>query len=314
MSEEIKNSLPNTPQKECKTMVYKITIGVLTAIIIILLWMLWTSKNDNQIVTDENIEVSAEKAGLESELAVLMQEHNEIKAEYGDLSEQMSTKDSVIMAKEEEIKKMLGRTHDYRKVKRQLKLLRGIQQSYVDQLDSLYTVNHKLQEEIVVYKSDLTIANTKTRAQEDSIATYKQKVTVGSRMKAYNVLGKGINLKGKTAREVETYKARNVDRVKICFTVAENPLVKAGKRTVYIRMARPDKQIIMRGAGDEYAFEVNGQKLQYSMKQDIDYQNQAMKLCMNWDKQSKDAAMKGTYHISVYLDGEEIGQSSFTLE
>lgn len=311
MSEEIKNS---NQQKECKTTAYKVTIGVLVAIILILAWMLWDSKKDNQVISDENIEVNAEKLGLEQELNSLMDEHNTIKAEYGELSEQMSEKDSIIQANAEEIKKMLARTHDYRKVKRQLKILRGIQQSYIDQLDSLYTVNHKLEEEIVGYKQDLTKANTKTRAQADSIENYRAKVEVGSRMKAYNVSGKGINLKGKTMREVETLKARNVDRVKICFTIAENPLVKAGKRTVYIRLARPDKQIIARGMGDEYAFEVNGQKLQYSMKQEVDYQNRAMNLCLNWDKRTDDSAMKGKYHISVYLDGEEIGQSSFTLE
>jgi hypothetical protein len=70
----------------------------------------------------------------------------------------------------------------------------------------------------------------------------------------------------------------------------------------------------MQGKGDEYSFEANGTKLQYSMKKEIDYQNKSINVTLNWDKKSSSPAMKGKYHIAIYMDGRMIGQSQFELE
>jgi len=120
---------------------YKITIGIMAAIIAILLWMLLFTKEQVKAVEGEKDNVEQERVQLEGELDSLMVEYEQVQNEYGELTDSMSTKDSVIQAKSQEIKKLLAKTHDYRKIKRQLRILRGIQQSYVDQLDSLYTVN-----------------------------------------------------------------------------------------------------------------------------------------------------------------------------
>jgi hypothetical protein len=59
--------------------------------------------------------------------------------------------------------------------------------------------------------------------------------------------------------------------------------------------------------GDEYSFDANGTKLQYTMKKDFDYANKSINMCMNWDKVVETTPMKGLYTITVYLDGQIIG-------
>jgi len=293
---------------------YKITIGIMAAIIAVLLWMLLFSNEKVKVVTIEKDNIEQQRQQLEGELDSLMFEYEQVQNEYGELTDSMTTKDSIIQAKSAEIKKLLAKTHDYRKIKRQLRILRGIQQSYVDQLDSLYTVNHELEKKLDVANSQIKQERSKTQALSQEKEELSAKVEAGSVIKAYNVTGTAFHLKGTKRREVETRKARRTDRIKICFTLAENLVAEPGKKNVYIRVARPDGVIIRRGDGDEYSFQANGSKLQYTMKKEIDYKNKAIDMCVLWDKRGDNDAMKGTYNISVFMDNQKIGSSSFTLE
>jgi hypothetical protein len=297
--------------KKQSTVGYKVTIGILIAIIAVLLWMILYSREEIKAV---NIEKEEIKFSLTGELDSLMVEHLEVKREYGELSEQALQKDSIIQANAKEIKRLIAKTSDYRRIKRKLNYLRKIHQSYIDQLDSIYTINRELHKELDIAHQQINKTNQKAKKLSKEKEQLTRIVESGAILKAYNVKGVTYHLKGKTNREVETYKARRVDRVKIRFTVSENPLAKPGKRIAYIRIARPDGLIIMKGKGDEYSFEANGTKLQYSMKKEIDYQNKAINVTLNWDKKSSSPAMEGKYHIAVYMDGRMIGQSQFELE
>ena len=301
-------------QKTDDTKKYKIIIGIMAAVIAVLLWMLLFTNEKVKVVTDEKGQVEAEKVQLQTEFDSLMYQYDQIKAEYGDLTDSISTKDSIILANAKEIKRLLAKTHDYNRIKRKLNYLRSIQQSYIDQLDSLYTVNHELEQKLDMANKTIRQEKTKAETLSKEKEELSQKVEAGSVIKAYNVKGTAYHLKGTKQREVETVKARRVDRIKICFTLAENPVAEPGKRTVYLRIARPDGQIIRRGDGDEYSFMYDGKKLQFTMKKEIDYTNKMMSMCLKWDKRSDEPAMKGTYEVSVFMDGKKIGASSFTLE
>lgn len=297
--------------KNKSTIGYKITIGILVVIIAVLLWILLYSREEIKVVTNEKAQIQMTLTG---EVDSLMLEQSKIKQEYGELSEQAKQKDSIITANALEIKQLIAKSADYNKIKRKLNYLRQIQQSYVDQLDSLYTVNRELKEELNVANEQI---NQKTQ-QTQKLSQEKEQLTkiveTGAIIKAYNVEGTTFHLKGKTNREAETYKAKRVDRVKIKFTIGENPLAKPGKRFVYIRIARPDGLIISKGKGDEYSFDAGGIILQYSMKEEIDYQNKSINMELNWDKQTDTPAMVGKYHIAIYLDGKMIGQNQFELK
>ena len=305
--------MENQPKeiKQVNTTGYKITIGILLAIIAVLLWSLLYSREETKAIIVQKEELRVDLTG---ELDSLMVEHTAVKREYGELSDQARQKDSIIVANAAEIKKLIAKSSDYNRIKRKLNYLRKIQQSYVDQLDSLYTANRHLTEELNIANETISQKSRQATQLNQEKEQLSKIVESGSILKAYNVKGITYALKGKSQREVETYKARRVERVKIRFTVSENPLAQPGPRTAYIRIARPDGLIISKGKGDEYSFEANGTRLQYSLKQDIDYQNSAINMEFNWDKQTDTPAMVGKYHIAIYMDGRMIGQSQFELE
>ncbi len=297
--------------KKVNTTGYKVTIGIMSAIIAVLIWLLLFSREETKAVIVQKEDLRTE---LTAELEALMAEQEKVKAEYGELTVQATQKDSMISANAEEIKKLLAKTSDYKKIKRQLDYLRSIQQSYIDQLDSLYTVNRQLKQDLDVANTEIQKKNQQTQQLSQEKDQLTKIVETSSGLKAYNVKGTTFSIKGKSNREVETFKASRVERVKIRFTVSENPLAKPGPRTAYIRIARPDGLIISKGKGDEYSFEANGTILQYSLKYDFEYENKAMDIEVNWDKQTDTPAMEGKYHVAIYLDGLMIGQNQFVLE
>ncbi len=286
-------------------------ILILCLIIAFLSWQLVEIRktiSEIRIVKEEAVNKNQD---LQKELDVMLLQHDSIKTANAKLSVKLSAKDSIIMKNAEEIQKLIAVNADYRRIKRKLDYLRGITQSYVDQIDSLFTENKKLQTENIKIKNDYhkeKERNTELTTVKDQLT---EKVNVGSMLKAYATSAVGLRTKG-GGKEVISDKAKSTDKIKICFTLSENLIATSGSKDIYIRIAGPDTYILTRGEGDEYSFTGNGEKLQYSIKKPITYENKAMNLCLYWDK-TKDFE-PGKYSISIFADGIEIGQAFLELK
>ena len=255
----------------------------------------------------------AEKTELQKELDSLLTEHNKIKVTYGALTDSLTAKDSLIQSQAEEIKKLLDTEWQYYKVKKRIAFLQKIAQDYVHRIDSLYTENRDLKEENMRIQEDFRSERNKNSELVKDKEVLTEKVTKAAVLKAYNVSGTGIRYKGGQLKEQVTDKANRVEKVKICFTLGENQLVEPGKRTIYIRIARPDKVVITKSKYD--TFKYNGDDIPFSIDLEADYQNKSMDICAYWTKKDKkEAAMVGRYTITVYSTGTLIGEGSFELK
>ena len=289
---------------------YKIIITVLCVIILVLTWLLFSQKKITTAVTNEK---ELKTKFLQEELNGLMSEHDSIKVEYSQLADKLSQKDSLISSQAKELRGLIASQADYKRIKKKLDYLRNITQGYVHQIDSLYTVNKELKEENKV------ISNKYFKSKQDNEVLQKdkqqltEKVNIASLLKATGISAVALKATSGT-KEKTTDKASRTDRLKICFTILENQVAAGGLRTVYIRIARPDKKIITQGNEDIYSFDFNGQKLQYTLKKDINYENKAQNVCVFWEKKDKaQEAMKGTYEVMIYADNNLIGSTQFAL-
>jgi hypothetical protein len=124
----------------------------------------------------------------------------------------------------------------------------------------------------------------------------------------------GIRLRSGGEKEVVTDKVQRIDQVRVCFTIGENEIASAGKKDIYLRIARPDQEIMIRSKLDEYSFEYQGERLQYSMMETIEYNNKAEDLCVYWKKEySSQELMPGLYHVDIFCENAIIGHTTFTL-
>ncbi len=287
-----------------------IVIVVLIALLALLAWLFLSTRSKLSNLVAEKEEQRVE---LQYELDSLINVHNEMKEEYGSLSDSLSSQDSVIQANADEIRKLLDTQYEFFKVKKKLDRLRIISQGYLHQMDSLYNVNRELRAENEEIRSSFRQEQQKSTTLLRDKEVLTERVNEAAVLRAYKITALPVKGSGEKERPVD--KSRRLEKIKVCFTLGENPLLAAGQRTVYIRIAGPDKQILTRGVGDEYSFSYKGEILQYSIKKTINYQNSALDLCEYWIKRSSnDEMLAGTYIVTVYADNNEIGQNSFELK
>lgn len=303
LSNEKQTPAAANPKKDGKIKILYLAIVVLA---IALAFMIF--KNQKNVM--EKNESFTQGVQLKGELDRVMDEYTAIKMENQDLLGQMSDKDSVIMANKAEIEKLIAGQADYNKIKRKLELLRRITQEYVVRIDSLVTVNKALAEENTQIKEEVSRAreeNTLLKTELD------EKISVASEFKAYNLVAATVRVRA-DGKEVPTDRSRRVTRINLSFTLSENKIVEPGMKTVYARISRPDGVVMALGSDDLYSFVMDGDTLQYTIKQEIDYRNKAQDIRMHWDRKTTDNnAMPGQYAVMLYMDGQEIGRTGFAV-
>lgn len=267
------------------------------------------------VMNTEYVKTQEERNSLQVELEALLLEHNKIKAEYGDLSEQLSEKDSIIMANADEIKKLINSQADYNRIKKQLTRLQDIAKEYVEEMDKLYKENQALKEENIQVKQTLVQEQEKVAAYQRDNQDLSDKISVASVLKVYNIYSRAVNVKSRNETEVVTEKANRAKRFKTTFIIGENSLIEPGPVNIYCRIAIPETgRILTPGAADAYAFNYNSQKLQYTAKTTINYTNKEENVTLYWDIRPGDKATKGKYLVEIYTDDLLLGETFFVLE
>lgn len=270
------------------------------------------------VLNQQYVQVENSNKELQSELDSLLAEHAKIKEQYGSLSERLSEKDSIIMANAAEIEKLIQSQADYKKIKRQLARLQNISQEYVKEMDKLYQENKTLKEENTTVKASLEQERQDKANIQKSNDDLTAKITDAAVYKAYNIRSAGYIVKNKGTEE-PTEKASRVKRIKTTFILGENPLIDAGPVNVYCRIAVPGEgeskgKVLTPGSGDHYSFVHNGQRLQYSAKTVVQYDNKAQNVTINWNLEPDDKAIKGKYVVQIFTDDQFLGESFFTLK
>ena len=282
----------------------RIIFLLLLLFIISLIVMIWSMR--------EKSETYMQNIHMKDELAQLMEEYETIREENIQFQAQLTERDSIIMASSVEIQRLINSQADYRRIRRQLDMLRGITQDYVRRIDSLVVVNEELALENEEIRKEISVERQRYRELTAVRVALDDKVTLASSLKAYNLRAYTLRVRG--ANESITDRAVRADKIMVEFTLSENKIVAPGPRTIYMRIARPDGVIISEG-DDLHSFIFNDTQLQFTAKQDIIYDNTAQNITMSWTKRDTRApAMVGVYTVAVYTDNEEIGVTFFELK
>ena len=304
------NSKPQQENNPLKKWV--IILGALAGLL--LLTTLYVSFFAKPVTNKEYVKIETSNNELQSELDALLAEHERIKAQYGDLAEQMTEKDSIIMANAAEIEHLIATQADYNRIKKQLARLQNISQEYVKEMDKLYQENQQLKDENTQVKADLEQERQDKANIQKSNEDLTSKINNAAVFKAYSVHSGAYNVKAKGDEEL-TDKATRAKRIKTSFVLGENSLIEPGPVNVYCRIAVPGTgKVLTPGSSDSFSFVHNGQRLQYSSKAVVNYNNAAQNVTLTWDIPSDDKAIKGRYIVQIFTDDQMLGESSFTLK
>lgn len=246
--------------------------------------------------------LTSEKDSLTHELENIMYRYDTLKTSSDTLREQ-------ILLEKKRIKYLLrlqaSNAQKIKLYKREIKTLREIMKSYIRQIDSLNTRNKILTEENIQVKSQLhTIKKSKEKLEKEK-EELTGKVEIASVIPAKNITVAPLNKKGKVKNKVD-----KVVKLKVCFTLRENPIAEAGYKTVYMRIQRPDS-IILSGPEAE-VFPAEDNKLVCSAKREVEYLNKDLDMCIFWTNDG--SLIPGKYSVYLYLEGHNIGETTFLLK
>ena len=306
------NELKNQEKENRNLRRWILVLGILTGIFLIT--TVYFGFFGAPVMNTQYIKVEAEKLNLEKELDELLAEHNEIKERMGDLTLQLTEKDSMILAGAEEIKKLINSQADYYQIKKQLQRLQGTAKEYVADMDKLYQENKALKEENIHVKESLAMEREKSATYQRDKENLSQRISSAAFFSAYNIYARAIYTKNKNDVEVVTEKAGKTQRFKVSLILGENPLIAPGPVNIYCRIAIPGGRVLAISNSDAHAFMYNDQKLQYSIKTTVNYTNKAENISLYWDIRPDDKVIKGTYLVAIYTDDQLLGESSIVLD
>jgi Tfp pilus assembly protein PilN len=191
-----------------------------------------------------------------------------------------------------------------KKYKGEISTMREIMKSYIVQIDSLNTRNKILSSENTSIKQQITqvqSTNTELSKVKEELST---KVEIASVIQAKDIVATSLN-----KRQKPTTKIGLLDKLKICFTLRENPLAKSGPKNVYMRVLRPDSLVI--ATSPDNTFDYKGNKLVFSANRNADYMNQDIEMCIFLDNTGD--FIIGNYSVELYLEDNIIGRTTFML-
>lgn len=246
---------------------------------------------------------------IEDQKASLQKELTDMIGEYDALKTNNDSMNKMIAGQQEKIKRLLseraGNITLITKYKKELGTLREVLKSYIAQVDSLNTRNQQLVQENVQVKTNLEQARTeniKISQEKDQLSNQVQKAAV---ITTSNIVVTPLNKRGK-----DENKLKNMMKVKVCFTMRENAIAKAGTKDVYLRITRPDGNVIAYSQTDVFDFQ--GQQIAFSAKRQVDYENKDIDVCIFWDNNKQ--LILGEFTVDIFTDGNLIGTTKFTIK
>lgn len=294
------NITPSNPETKKNVPIKMIaTTIILAAVLIFLVFMYFDQKHK---MVEMETALTQEKDSLANELRHMVVAYDTLKTNNDSLNAGLEKERTRIV-------KLLSvnasNVQLIRKYKSEITTMREIMKSYIVQIDSLNSRNKFLSTENSEIRQQITkVRNTNSELSKDK-EILSSKVEIASVVQAKDISAVILNKKRK-----ETNRLSLLDKLRICFTLRENPLAISGPKEVYMRVIRPDSLVIT--SSPDNLFDYKESKLIYSAVREVDYMNQDIEMCIFMDNNSD--FIIGNYSVELYLENNLIGRTNFMIQ
>jgi len=301
MNEKENAARPATASKTMKGLSVGL-IAIALALAGILVYVILAYQKQKTSMIEMERMLTQEKDSLANELKLMIHGYDTLKTNNDTLNAQLSRE-------QDRIKKLLSinasNVQLIRTYRAEIGTMREIMKSYIVQIDSLNTRNKILVAENEQIRTQMSVVEQTnvelTKVRED----LSEKVELASVIQAKDVVAAGLNNKRK-----EVDRADRMVTLRVCFTLRENPIAAPGRKTVFMRVLRPDGLVIT--DSPDNLFMAGDENLVFSAKRDVDYENLDIEMCIFLDNNGD--FIPGASGIELYLEGALIGKSTFTLK
>lgn len=279
-------------------------VAILVIAIVGITYLLFTEKQANRELVQE---FQLDKEDLENEYTQFAQQYDELKIivsndSLAQLLDQEQVKTQRLLEELRTVKS--SNATEIRRLKSELATLRNVMRGYVFQIDSLNKLTN--QQKIVI--ANVTQKYNQASQQISNLSEEKKnldkKVTLAAQLDATNIRIEPRNKRGKVAKKV-----KDVVKLAISFSVVKNITATNGERTLYIRITKPDNDVLTKSASNTFPYE--NRSLAYSIKKYIEYNGEEQDVNVFWDVE--EFLYAGNYRVDIFEGGNLIGSQAFTL-
>lgn len=281
-------------------------IAVLTVGLVTLLVLNLRQKHDMAEMVEQ---MAWEKEELENEyedLAIQFDGYQGMDIRNDSLQELLSKEQQRVQDLLEELR--ITKVTNARRIaelKKELATVRSVMAGYVAQIDSLNRTNHRLTVENREYRAQAQQATATARQLQQEKTALSEVVNRASMLEVTDFSVLTLN---KNDRKTKIFNA--IRKLQITYTIAKNVTAQPGMKQVYIRIVRPDGELLQRDS--THVFQYEGEEVGYSMMRDIEFSGDAYTDTQYWSQGDK--YEEGIYNADFFIEGNLVGSFPFRVK
>lgn len=190
-------------------------------------------------------------------------------------------------------------------LKKELATVRQVMVSYVHQIDSLDRTNKRLVAENQQVKQQYQEAARQAKQLEKERTQLAEVVSRASMLEINHFQMTPLN---KRDRKTSIY--NQIQKLQFDYTVGRNITNKPGMKTLYMRITRPDGEVMQKSVNDVFSFE--NSEIAYSVSKDFEYAGEEISGSLYW--LVEEILQIGWYNADFFVDGELIGSFPFQIK
>lgn len=190
-------------------------------------------------------------------------------------------------------------------LKKELATVRQVMVSYVHQIDSLDRTNKRLVAENQQVKQQYQEVARQAKQLEKERTQLAEVVSRASMLEINHFQMTPLN---KRDRKTSIY--NQIQKLQFDYTVGRNITNKPGMKTIYMRITRPDGEIMQKNINDVFRFE--NSDIAYSVSNDFEYAGEEISGSLYW--LVEEILQIGWYNADFFVDGELIGSFPFQIK
>ena len=292
-------------KKDPKRVILLSLIAALVAVSVFLVWMNLQQKTEMK----EMVEL------MEFEKEQLEDEYEELAIQFDGYQTPDIHNDSLVALLSQEKQRVQDLLEELRitkatsarriaELKKELATVRQVMVSYVQQIDSLDRTNKQLvKENQEVKKQYQEVARQAQQLEEERT----QLAEVVSRASMLEISHFEMTALNKRDRKTTIY--NQIYKLQFDYTVGRNITNKPGMKTLYMRMTRPDGEVMQKNINDVFHFE--NSEIAYSLSKEFEYAGEEVSGTLYWIVE--EILQTGIYNADFFIDGELIGSFPFEI-
>lgn len=190
-------------------------------------------------------------------------------------------------------------------LKKELATVRQVMVSYVHQIDSLDRTNKRLVAENQQVKQQYQEVARQAQQLEEERTQLAEVVSRASMLEITDFQMTPLN---KRDRKTSIY--NQIQKLQFDYTVGRNITNEPGMKILYMRITRPDGEVMQKSLNNVFPFE--NSEIAYSVSKDFEYAGEEISGSLYW--LVEEILQIGIYNADFFVDGELIGSFPFEIK